>query len=144
MSARRLASVALALVAATALSGCVMDLSGTDAAPSVSRTVPTASNDAGTSNHAPTQSRAPVEPYSAEDRFMRDAQTITPQPHLISSVRAEMLAAGYSVCDARREGHSRATIIEVTHYSLGVDRHPDLFYSDAATTLTDSALRNLC
>lgn len=75
---------------------------------------------------------------------MADARLMTPQPHLLPSVRTELLAAGYSVCDAWYEGNSRASIIEVTHYSLGVERNPDLFYPDAATVLTDAALTHLC
>ena len=134
---RTLALVALALGSVTALSGCVY-LPAASGAPQ---------NGAGTQSegtHPSTQSQAPREPRSAEDQFMRDAAAMTPQPHLLPSVRTELLAAGYSVCDSWYEGYSRELIIEVTHYSLGVDRNPDLFYRDAATTLTDAALTNLC
>lgn len=141
MSRRTIALLALALGSATALSGCVFAPADSGAPENVSRTAP---EPTGTSNPPPSQTPVAREPLSAEDQFMREAETISPQPHLIRSVRAELLAAGYAACDAWYEGHSRATIIEVTHYSLGVDRHRDLFYSDAATTLTDAALTNLC
>ena len=144
MNRRALALLALALGSATALSGCVYLPASSEAPQNRAVTAPESTGTSSEGNNPSPQSQASREPLSDEDQFMRDAREMTPQPHLLPAVRSELLEAGYGVCDAWYEGHSRALIIEVTHYSLDVERNRDLFYSDAATTLTDAALTNLC